>query len=142
MATTKKTSTKTTVKTNEDIENAVVTEKEAEDTTKVVEEAVKETVAEAVKEAMKEVVKDTVEEIVELIRKNAVNVKKDLVEDALHTMACKKAIKGNRELGVKEMEVLVEKVVNMKDINTCPHGRPIMVKMSKYSLEKQSKRIV
>ena len=88
------------------------------------------------------IVKDTVEEIAELIRKNAINVKKDLVEDALHTMACKKAIKGNRELGIKEMEALVEKVVNMKDINTCPHGRPIMVKMSKYSLEKQFKRIV
>ena len=88
------------------------------------------------------IVKDTVEEIVALIRKNAINVKKDLVEDALHTMACKKAIKGNRELSIKEMEILVEKVVNMKDINTCPHGRPIMVKMSKYSLEKQFKRIV
>jgi DNA mismatch repair protein MutL len=40
------------------------------------------------------------------------------------------------------MEVLVEKVLSLKDINTCPHGRPIMIKMSKYNLEKQFKRIV
>ena len=88
------------------------------------------------------IVKDTVNEIVELLRKNAIDVKKDLVEDALHTMACKKAIKGNRELSMLEMETLVEKVLAMDNINTCPHGRPITVKMSKYSLEKQFKRIV
>ncbi len=88
------------------------------------------------------IVKDTIGEIVELLRKNAIDVKKDLVEDALHTMACKKAIKGNRELSMPEMEALVEKVLAMDDINTCPHGRPITVKMSKYSLEKQFKRIV
>ena len=57
-------------------------------------------------------------------------------------MACKKAIKGNRELSVAEMETLVENVLMLDDINTCPHGRPITVKMSKYSIEKQFKRIV
>ena len=88
------------------------------------------------------IVKDTIVEIVELLTKNAIDVKKDLVEDALHTMACKKAIKGNRELSMPEMETLVENVLAMEDINTCPHGRPITVKMSKYSLEKQFKRIV
>ncbi len=88
------------------------------------------------------IVKDTICEIVELLRKNAIDVKKDLVEDALHTMACKRAIKGNRELSMAEMQALVEKVLKLDDINTCPHGRPITVKMSKYSLEKQFKRIV
>ena len=88
------------------------------------------------------IVKDTIGEIVELLTKNAIDVKKDLVEDALHTMACKKAIKGNRELSMPAMETLVENVLAMEDINTCPHGRPITVKMSKYSLEKQFKRIV
>lgn len=88
------------------------------------------------------IVKDTVVEVTELLRQNAVDVKKDIVEEALHTMACKKAIKGNRELSVAEMETLVENVLMLDDINTCPHGRPITVKMSKYSIEKQFKRIV
>ncbi len=88
------------------------------------------------------IVKDTIVEVVELLRQNAEDVKKDLVEEALHTMACKKAIKGNRELSRAEMEALVENVLMMDDINTCPHGRPITVKMSKYSIEKQFKRIV
>ena len=88
------------------------------------------------------VIKDMVNEIVSLLMKNSVDVEKNLVEDALHTMACKRAIKANHELSAKEMETLVEKVLALKDINTCPHGRPIMIKMSKYSLEKQFKRIV
>lgn len=88
------------------------------------------------------IIKDAVSEIVSLLMTNSVDIEKNLVEEALHTMACKRAIKANHELSVKEMEVLVEKVLSLKDINTCPHGRPIMIKMSKYNLEKQFKRIV
>ncbi len=88
------------------------------------------------------IVKDTISEIVSLLMKNSVDVEKNLIEEALHTMACKRAIKANHELSKNEMEILVEKVLSLKDINTCPHGRPIMIKMSKYSLEKQFKRIV
>ncbi len=88
------------------------------------------------------IIKDAVSDIVSLLMKNSIDVEKNLVEEALHTMACKRAIKANHELSLKEMEVLVEKVLSLKDINTCPHGRPIMIKMSKYSLEKQFKRIV
>ena len=66
----------------------------------------------------------------------------DRFEKALHTVACKKAIKGNRHLTDVEMESLVEDVFKLGAINTCPHGRPICVKMTKYELEKQFKRIV
>ncbi len=66
----------------------------------------------------------------------------DRFEKALHTVACKKAIKGNRHLTDMEMESLVEDVFKLGTINTCPHGRPICVKMTKYEIEKQFKRIV
>ena len=66
----------------------------------------------------------------------------DRFEKALHTVACKKAIKGNRFLTNMEMESLVEDVFKLGAINTCPHGRPICVKMTKYEMEKQFKRIV
>ena len=66
----------------------------------------------------------------------------DRFEKALHTVACKKAIKGNRYLNTLEIEKLVKDVFEMGAINTCPHGRPISVSMTKYELEKQFKRIV
>ena len=87
-------------------------------------------------------IKDTVLSIADLIDKNCVDIKKTLMEDALHTMACKRAIKGNRVLEKAEMESLVQKVLGFDYINTCPHGRPICVSMTKYEMEKQFKRIV
>ena len=63
-------------------------------------------------------------------------------ERTLYTVACKAAIKANQKLTLTEMESLVKKVFEMDNINTCPHGRPIMVSFSKYEIEKQFKRIV
>ena len=88
------------------------------------------------------IIKDTVGEIVNLLIKNSVDVKKELYEEALHTMACKRAVKGNHTLSQKEAESLLERLLALNDINTCPHGRPIMIEMTKYQLEKQFKRIV
>ena len=87
-------------------------------------------------------VKDSVLEIVSLIETGTGDIKKSYMEDVLHTMACKRAIKGNTRLSVKEMEALCEKVFAFDSINTCPHGRPIMTSMTKYELEKNFKRIV
>jgi DNA mismatch repair protein MutL len=41
-----------------------------------------------------------------------------------------------------EMENLVRRVLRLKNINTCPHGRPIIITMSKKEIEKEFKRIV
>ena len=63
-------------------------------------------------------------------------------ERALYTVACKAAIKANHALDESEMIRLTEDVFKMKNINTCPHGRPIIVSFSKKEIEKQFKRIV
>ena len=88
------------------------------------------------------VVRDVIDDIASLLRTNSVDIKKELFEEALHTMACKRAVKGNQHLSDRETESLCERVLSMPDINTCPHGRPIITKMSRYQLEKQFKRIV
>ena len=85
---------------------------------------------------------DTLISVAGLIDSNCVDIKKTLAEEILHTMACKRAIKGNRILEKEEMEALAEKVLSFDSINTCPHGRPICVSMTKYEMEKQFKRIV
>ena len=60
----------------------------------------------------------------------------------MYTVACKAAIKANHILTKEEMKKLVINVLELENINTCPHGRPIMITMTKYELEKQFKRIV
>ncbi len=88
-------------------------------------------------------IKDTVSDIIGLIAGKHNDLHKELFEEALHTVACKKALKGNHVLSDEEMKALAEQVLSLGEgINTCPHGRPIMITMSKYSLEKQFKRIV
>lgn len=60
----------------------------------------------------------------------------------LYTIACKSAIKANHRLSLEEMRELMRNVLRLKNINTCPHGRPIIITMSKKELEKEFGRIV
>ncbi len=76
----------------------------------------------------------------------AKNLKKQLISEKkqciMYSIACKSAIKANRKLSTEEMQTLVRNVLRLKNINTCPHGRPIIITMSKKELEKEFKRIV
>ncbi len=85
---------------------------------------------------------DTVGEIIKILGSNAQSPKHELYEKTLHTMACKRALKGGKHLTKDDMEQLVAQSMALEGINTCPHGRPICVRMSKKALEKQFKRIV
>lgn len=61
---------------------------------------------------------------------------------AMYTLACHSAVRANRELTDEEMERLAADALKLEGISTCPHGRPICVKLTKYSIEKMFKRIV
>jgi len=63
-------------------------------------------------------------------------------ERAIFTIACKAAIKANHNMKDSEIHALVENVSGLEGINTCPHGRPITITLTKKELEKQFKRIV
>lgn len=63
-------------------------------------------------------------------------------ERLLYTISCKASIKANMKISEVEMEKLVGKVFKLENINTCPHGRPIVISMSKKQIEKDFKRIV
>ena len=69
------------------------------------------------------------------------NSSADYMEENIHTIACKAAIKANKKLSDKEIDELVRMFVEEGGVNTCPHGRPIIVKITKYELEKMFKRI-
>ena len=57
----------------------------------------------------------------------------------LHTMACKASIKGGRASDPGELRVLMDKVQS-GEVQYCPHGRPVKVRLSKYEIEKMFKR--
>lgn len=62
--------------------------------------------------------------------------------DKIATVACKAAIKGNNRISEQEYRGLVEQLLELENPYNCPHGRPTMIRLSKYELEKGFKRIV
>ncbi|MGI5885282.1 MAG: DNA mismatch repair endonuclease MutL, partial [Candidatus Spyradocola sp.] len=65
---------------------------------------------------------------------------KDLKRDALVKMACKKAIKGGDPLSAQEVNALLALVAG-EETPTCPHGRPILIPITRHELERKFKRI-
>ncbi len=65
-----------------------------------------------------------------------------VVEEKIASMACKAAVKGNQTLSVREMEALIDQLLTLENPYHCPHGRPTIISMSKYEIEKKFKRIV
>ena len=57
----------------------------------------------------------------------------------LHTMACKAAIKGGWRSDEAELKAILAKVES-GEVQFCPHGRPVKVKLSRYEIEKMFKR--
>ena len=56
--------------------------------------------------------------------------------------ACKAAVKGNNELSFAEADKLIDELLKLENPYNCPHGRPTIVAISKYEMEKKFKRIV
>ncbi|MDE5804298.1 MAG: DNA mismatch repair endonuclease MutL [Lachnospiraceae bacterium] len=65
-----------------------------------------------------------------------------VVEEKLASMACKAAVKGNHAFSTTEMEALIDELLTLDNPYNCPHGRPTIISMSKYEIEKKFKRIV
>ena len=65
----------------------------------------------------------------------------DTKEDAIAMMSCKAAVKGNDRLSYSEAQELIQRLLSLEDPFTCPHGRPTIIEMTKYELEKKFKRI-
>ena len=66
----------------------------------------------------------------------------DMILEKIASMSCKAAIKGNNQLSKPEIEALLEELLSLENPYHCPHGRPTIIAMTKYELEKKFKRIV
>lgn len=56
------------------------------------------------------------------------------------SMSCKAAVKGNQKLSLPEVKVLMQELLSCDNPYNCPHGRPTIISMSKYELERKFKR--
>ena len=84
-------------------------------------------------------VRETLEELAERLL-TCGNADPSAARDAaLHTMACKASIKGGWQSDEAELKVLLEKVQS-GEVQFCPHGRPVKVKLTRYEIEKMFKR--
>lgn len=66
----------------------------------------------------------------------------DIISEKIASMSCKAAVKGNHALSAAEANQLIDQLLELKNPYACPHGRPTIISMSKYELEKKFKRIV
>ena len=66
----------------------------------------------------------------------------EVIASKIATMACKMSIKGNQRVSLMEVEHLLDELMKLENPYQCPHGRPTIIKMSKYEIDKKFKRIV
>lgn len=68
--------------------------------------------------------------------------KQEIIYEKLASMACKSAVKGNHTMSREEVKALLQEMMTLDNPYNCPHGRPTLISMTKYELEKKFKRIV
>ncbi|MBQ9956488.1 MAG: DNA mismatch repair endonuclease MutL [Ruminococcus sp.] len=83
---------------------------------------------------------ELIPEIAENLYLGKQNPQTHMLDDILHTMACKSAIKANDKNDIRELQALAQQVYNNEQIRHCPHGRPVMFTMTKSNIEHQFKR--
>lgn len=70
------------------------------------------------------------------------DVSPESIPEKIASMSCKAAVKGNSMLSPKEADALIDELLTLENPYNCPHGRPTIIKMTKYDLDRKFKRIV
>ncbi|MBQ8669878.1 MAG: DNA mismatch repair protein MutL, partial [Oscillospiraceae bacterium] len=82
-----------------------------------------------------------VEEIAQSLAENNSGPTPGLLDDLLHSVACRSAIKAGNHSHQVEQQAIIEMLDADPSLRTCPHGRPIAVSLSKREIEKMFGRI-
>ncbi|MCC8046146.1 MAG: DNA mismatch repair endonuclease MutL [Clostridiales bacterium] len=69
-------------------------------------------------------------------------VSDESIRERIASMSCKAAVKGNHRLSIQEVDALITELLTLENPYNCPHGRPTIVAMTKYELEKKFKRVL
>lgn len=81
-------------------------------------------------------------EILDELVENPMKGTPEVILNKLASMACKAAVKGNHKLSETEALALIDELLTLENPYHCPHGRPTIISMSKYEIEKRFKRIL
>lgn len=81
-------------------------------------------------------------EILDELCENPMKDTPEVILNKLASMACKAAVKGNHRMTAEEVSALLDELLTLDNPYHCPHGRPTIISMSKYEIEKKFKRIV
>ena len=81
-------------------------------------------------------------EILDILENENTRQPLDIIAGRIATAACKAAVKGNNTLSFEEADRLIDELLGLENPYHCPHGRPTIISMTKYELEKKFKRIV
>ena len=65
-----------------------------------------------------------------------------MLMEKVASMSCKAAVKGHDRLSTQEASHLIDTLLTLENPYQCPHGRPTIIAMSKFEIEKKFKRIV
>ncbi len=84
---------------------------------------------------------DFIRDILDQLQSERGQVNMDKRRSSILQIACKKAVKGGDPLSEDEIRDLVSRMIDQKVTPTCPHGRPLVVAISHYELDKRFKRI-
>lgn len=87
-------------------------------------------------------IKELFEEVLTQMTESPVRGVPQIIREKIASMACKAAVKGNNSLSFEEADWLIEQLLELDNPYNCPHGRPTIISMSKYEIEKKFKRIV
>ena len=66
----------------------------------------------------------------------------DAIYEKVASMSCKAAVKGGHAMSATEADQLIDQLLELDNPYACPHGRPTIISMTRYELEKKFKRIV
>ncbi|MGI5988888.1 MAG: DNA mismatch repair endonuclease MutL [Lachnospiraceae bacterium] len=66
----------------------------------------------------------------------------ELITEKIASMSCKAAVKGNSHLSFEEADALVQELMKAENPYNCPHGRPTLIRMTRYEFDRKFRRIV
>lgn len=84
-----------------------------------------------------EVIEDLIVETAGKLLDGKTDITPEQMDWIFHSTSCRAAVKAGDYTSPYERELFVKKLLSMPEIRYCPHGRPVMIKMTRYDIEKQ-----
>ncbi len=79
--------------------------------------------------------------MLDMLYEGNIDTARDLLIEKIAMMSCKAAVKGNMNMTEKEAKALVDQLFASSNPYNCPHGRPTIISMTQYEVEKKFKRV-